>query len=89
MEDLLLLAGNQSKPKLWREPIPHSAQVKRAAGRNTGAEPANTPRARGGFFEHCNGTRALTGAFERLVYECLGGSETDEHALDFQRRILE
>ena len=88
MEDLLLQAGNQSKPELWREPIPHSAQVKRAAGRNPETGPVSTPRARGGFFEHCSGTMAMSGALERLGYECLGGSEIDEHALDFQRRIL-
>ena len=27
-------------------------------------------------------------ALKRLGYECLGGSEIDEHALDFQRRAL-
>ena len=88
MEDLLLQAGNQSKPELWREPAPHPAQVRRAAGRHIRTYAVQTPRAKGGFFEHCNGVRAVTKALERLGYECLGGSEIDEHALDFQRRIL-
>ena len=30
----------------------------------------------------------MTRALKRLGYECLGGSEIDEYALDFQRRIL-
>ena len=47
VEDLLLQAENQSTLELWHEPIPPSAQVKRAAGRNPRAGPASAPPNKG------------------------------------------
>ena len=88
VKDLLLQAGNQDTPELWREPAPPLAQVGRAAVCNPKAEPAESPRARGGFFEHCSGVMNVAISPKRLGYECLGGSKIDEHALDFQQRIL-
>ena len=87
-EDPLLQAGNQDTPELWQEPAPPPGQVGRAAEWSPSAEPTKGPRARGGFFEHCIGVMNLSRALKRLGYEFPGGSEIDEHALDFQRRIL-
>ena len=88
MDLLLLQAGNQDRPGLWREPERPSDLVRRVIGRNPNTETADGSQERGVFFEHCSGTIKVSEALERLGYEFLGGSEIDEHALEFQRRVL-
>ena len=88
MEDLRIQARNQDDPQLWRELEPPVAVVRRAVGRNPNTGTANWSKERGGLFEHCSGTIKVFEAFKRLGYEFLGGSEIDECALEFQRRVL-
>ena len=88
VEDLLLQAGNQDNPELWRGADRPPAPVRRAAGSNPNTETAGGSQKMGGFFEHYSRTIRVSEALERLGYEFLGGSEIGEHALDFQRRVL-
>ena len=89
MKDLIMQARNQDSPRLWREPDHPIPLARRAAGRGRTERPVDDSPSRGdGLFEHCSGGMATTEALARSGCRPLGSSEIDEHALEYQGRVL-
>ena len=88
MEDLLTQAKNQNSPKLWREPEHSTPLARRAPGRDRIEGPMDISSRGDGSFEHCGGILAVTKALVWPGCQSLGISEIDEHALEYQRRVL-